>query len=119
VVQHSHGPFDEADAPSGWCPAEGCASGVSYDHWLPLLNLDPETSNHTHAAAAFAGKEYELIAKYRKHNGAGQWKRDEVHLLAKAQAALGGHSEIWEDVHGDGNSDGRWANATWASGDSA
>lgn len=111
VIQNNHGPFSKDDPPSGWCPKEGCSSGVSYDHWLPLLDLDT-SSDHTHAASAFAGKEYELIAKYREQQGDGQWKRTEVHLLAKAQAALGG-TLLWEDVHEDGNSDGKWANETW------
>ena len=70
VVQHNHGPFDATDAPSGKCPAAGCGPGVSYDHWLPLLNLTAaEVGNTGHAGTLFAGKEYELIEKYRQLNG--------------------------------------------------
>jgi hypothetical protein len=75
----------------------------------------------------FAGKEYELISQFRKHNGAGQRKREELNLLARAIAELDGvdfggggggrkvlgKGTVWEDIHEDGNSDGRWENATW------
>lgn len=135
IVQNKHGPFNALDAPSGKCPDTGCTSGISYDHWLPmLLKLDPELSdklhnvhsgghyhtlagvqntNHSHIRNTFTGKEYELIARFRAHNhGKGQWKREELNLLANAAAELGG-GVVWEDIHEDGNSDGKWENVTW------
>lgn len=135
IIQHNHGPFDKLDAPSGKCPDGGCQAGMSYDHWLPmLLKLDPELSDklhahspghyhtlagvnntdHSHVRNTFTGKEYELIARFRAHNGKGQWKREELNLLANAVAELGGGSQLrWEDIHEDGNSDGKWENVTW------
>ena len=108
VIQHRHGPFNATDAPSGKCPADtGCVAGTSYDHWLPLLNLTAgQVGNTGLAGAHFAGKEHELIAEYRKHNGKGAWKRAELNLLADAIAVLGDGK--WEDVHEDGTSDGHW-----------
>ena len=84
-------PFSTTKAPSGRCPADtGCVAGTSYDHWLPLLNLTAgQVGNTGLAGAHFAGKEHELIAKYREHNGKGAWKRAELNLLAGAIAALG------------------------------
>jgi hypothetical protein len=64
----------------------------------------------THAGVAFIGKEFELIDKFVKHNGAGQWKRKELNVLADAIKA--GVGSRWEDVHGAGSSDGNWTTST-------
>merc|ERR1712146_603761 len=115
IVQLKHGPFDLSDPPSGRCPREGCQSGVSYDHWLPLLNLTVAENTHngsnTRAGKVFAGREYELIQRFRNHNENGQWKRKELNLLAQARSSLGDVA-MWEDVHVDGNSDGKWADGS-------
>ena len=112
------GPFDENDAPSGWCPESGCTGGESYDHWMPLLNMSAavlemtpaELGDATHAGVAFRGKEFELIDRFVQHNGAGQWKRTELNVLADAIKA--GVGSRWEDVHGAGSSDGNWTTTT-------
>jgi hypothetical protein len=49
VVQSNHGPFNESDAPQG-CGEPGeeaCAQGISYDHWLPLLNLTQKSDTNS------------------------------------------------------------------------
>jgi hypothetical protein len=45
IVQHNHGPFDLHNPPSGRCSdVDGCVDGISYDHWLPLL--DPALADY-------------------------------------------------------------------------
>jgi hypothetical protein len=104
IVQPKHGPFDAADPPAGRCPASGCPPAVSYDHWLPLLDLKSKSNgsaDHTHAAKAFAGKEQDLISTFRALAGDGQWMHSvEADLLSEVRAAVGA-APVWEDLNED------------------
>ena len=105
IVQHNHGPFDEASAPQGnaYAPHDETPSRT-HDHWAPLLDLDDGSGRATSA----------LIREYRAQpGGEAKWAAKEDALLRWVNAQLGGDT-LYEDVRDDGSSDGAWF--TWRHG---
>jgi hypothetical protein len=103
-VQHKHGPFDARRAPTGTAFPEGDeAPERSLDHWLPLLF--PAEAGSGRASSA-------LIREYRGAHGDVAWARKQDALLKWVNAQQGAEGRsMWEDVRGEGSSDGVWF--TW------
>lgn len=101
IVQHNHGPFDPATAPTGkaW-PVGDETPSRSLDHWDPLLGLDDGSGRATTA----------LIREFIETHGERAFAEKENELLAKAKQFAGGEgsSTVWEDVRDDGSSKGAW-----------
>lgn len=102
IVQHNHGPFSLAAAPTGtaW-PIGDEHPSRSHEHWDAMLGLADGSGRATtalirefiaeHGEAAFAAKEDALLAMAKRYAGAGS-------------------STVWEDVRDDGSSEGAWFN---------
>merc|ERR1712107_4993 len=106
VVQHSHGPFDRAQAPQGEAFSEGLAHprSRSLDHWLPLLDIEDD---------GVSASEH-LIKQFRIKHGEAAWRMRLDRLMMWVDTELGAEimwrsnaSSVvhWEDVRDDGSSD--------------
>ena len=110
-VQHNHGPFDARRAPTGtaW-PRNDESPERSDDHWLPLLF--PEELQRAKATGVAPRASSALIREYRNKHGDQAWARKQDALLKHVndKQSANGRTE-WEDVRGDGSSEGVWF--TW------
>eukprot|EP01062_Namystynia_karyoxenos_P021148 TRINITY_DN1801_c0_g2_i1.p1 TRINITY_DN1801_c0_g2~~TRINITY_DN1801_c0_g2_i1.p1 ORF type:complete len:548 (+),score=150.62 TRINITY_DN1801_c0_g2_i1:105-1748(+) len=107
IVQHNHGPFSISEAPQsvGRCEPGKCDT---HDHWMPLLGIDAGERTSVDAIAQFRSTHGEA-AWVAKLNGLMRWV--ETNLGGKAP---GSSKAVWEDVRGDGSSDGavfKWRNS--------
>ena len=106
-VQHSHGPFDPAQAPTGESNPSAPAS-ISRDHWATILKEEFGAEyqiNETNTQ--------ELIQQWRDNNQNSKisWKQKEDDLKTQFENAGLGKTK-WEDVRMDGSSDGATFGAT-------
>jgi len=97
IVQNNHGPFSIENAPKeeGECVPGSCDS---HDHWLPLLGI--ELNGRTGDQA---------IRDFRREQGEAAWVAKLDGLMQWLNTTLGrsvGNVAVWEDVRGDGSSDG-------------
>lgn len=110
-VQHHHGPFDARRAPAGTAWPRGDETAArSHDHWLPLLF--PEEMARAKAAGVAPRASTALIRDFRNKHGDDAWARKQDAMLrwVNQQQSARGRTE-WEDVRGDGSSEGVWF--TW------
>jgi hypothetical protein len=106
IIQHSHGPFDVAQAPRGEAclPASVCGSR-QYDHWWSLLDVDDKSGRPSD----------EIITDLRQKQGEQWWAKQLQGIMDWAIRSLGAGSNtwrpdhtrplIWENTSDDGSSD--------------
>ncbi|KAJ9469708.1 putative inactive purple acid phosphatase 1 [Diplonema papillatum] len=85
IVQHNHGPFNASRAPTEVLPED---SGVTYDHFAPLLkDLEDGSGRPLHV----------LIQKYVRENGEKAWAHRLAKLLDSFNRRPSSHPVEWED----------------------
>jgi hypothetical protein len=116
IVQHSHGPFDEAHAPAGEAcePASKCGYR-QYDHWWPVIGLEDNSGRPSDV----------IIQDLRLKNGQKWWAETMQGLMDWANNNLGAGNTtwrpdhkrplIWENTSSDGSSDGPPGLMSWKS----